>query len=132
MLGYPVSDWLQRRTSSLTRSTRTTTTRVLAEVERTHDTGEDFRCEYRLIAADGRTVWVLDETVAVRDEEYRPLFLQGFLVDVTDRRASDEALRQSEELHRLVARGLARPDRAARSRRDGATTRHPPSQSLLG
>ena len=35
--------------------------------------------EYRLIAADGTRVWVLDETVAVRDEEYRPLFLQGFL-----------------------------------------------------
>ena len=41
--------------------------------------------EYRLIAADGRVVWVLDETVAVRDAEYRPMVLQGFLVDVTDR-----------------------------------------------
>jgi PAS domain S-box-containing protein len=48
---------------------------------------------------------VLDETVAVRDEEYRPIFLQGFLVDVTDRRASDDALRASEELHRLVVEG---------------------------
>jgi PAS domain S-box-containing protein len=78
---------------------------VLAEVEKTHTSGQDFRCEYRLIAADGRTVWVLDETVAVRDEEYRPIFLQGFLVDVTDRRASDDALRDSEELHRLVVEG---------------------------
>jgi two-component system sporulation sensor kinase A len=50
-------------------------------------------------------VWVLDETVAVRDDEYRPIFLQGFLVDVTDRRASDDALRDSEELHRLVVEG---------------------------
>ena len=58
--------------------------------------------EYRLIAADGRVIWVLDETAAVRDEEYRPLFLQGFLVDITDRHAVSEALQRSEELHRLV------------------------------
>ena len=57
--------------------------RVFAEVERTHTTGENFRLEYRLIAADGRVVWVLDETTVVRDEHYRPIVLQGFLVDIT-------------------------------------------------
>jgi hypothetical protein len=36
-------------------------------------------------------VWVLDETVAVRDEEYRPLLLQGFLVDITAQHAREEA-----------------------------------------
>jgi hypothetical protein len=41
--------------------------------------------EYRVIAADGRIVWVLDETVAVRDAEYQPILLQGCIVDVTDR-----------------------------------------------
>jgi PAS domain S-box-containing protein len=104
LLGFPVSDWLQPN-FFLTRLHPDDHDRVLAEVEQTHHAGQDFRCEYRLIAADGRTVWVLDETVAVRDEEYRPIFLQGFLVDVTDRRASDDALRESEELHRLVVEG---------------------------
>ena len=59
--------------------------RVQDEVTRTHRTGETFRMEYRLIKADGTVVWVLDETVAVRDAEYRPIMLQGCLVDVTDR-----------------------------------------------
>jgi PAS domain S-box-containing protein len=104
MLGYPVSDWLQPD-FFLTCLHPDDHERVFAEVERTHNAGQDFRCEYRLIAADGRTVWVLDETVAVRDDEYRPIFLQGFMVDVTDRRASDDALRASEELHRLVVEG---------------------------
>lgn len=76
--------------------------RMLAEAERTHESGEAFRHEYRLIAKDGRAVWVLDETVAVRDEEYRPLFLQGFLVDISERHAAEEALRRSERLYRLV------------------------------
>ena len=104
MLGYPVSDWLQPN-FFLACLHPDDQERVLAEVEKTHNAGHDFHCEYRLIAADGRTVWVLDETVAVRDEEYHPIFLQGFLVDVTDRRASDDALRESEELHRLVVEG---------------------------
>jgi PAS domain S-box-containing protein len=84
MLGYPVSRWLERDffVSVLHPDDRD---RVLAEVQRTHDTGQDFRMEYRLVHADGSTVWVLDETVAVRDSEYRPIVLQGFLVDVTDR-----------------------------------------------
>jgi len=34
-------------------------------------------------------VWVLDETVAIRDEEYRPIMLQGCLVDVSDRHAEE-------------------------------------------
>jgi membrane-bound lytic murein transglycosylase F len=42
--------------------------------------------EYRLISADGTAIWGRDQTVAVRDEEYRPLFLQGYLSDITDRR----------------------------------------------
>ena len=42
-----------------------------------------------MIAADGRTVWVLDETVAIRDQEYRPMLLQGCLVDVSDRHAEE-------------------------------------------
>jgi PAS domain S-box-containing protein len=104
MLGFPVSDWLQPN-FFLTRLHPEDHHRVLYEVERTHTSGQDFRCEYRLIGADGQAVWVLDETVAVRDEEYRPIFLQGFLVDVTDRHASDDALRHSEELHRLVVEG---------------------------
>jgi PAS domain S-box-containing protein len=101
MLGFPVSDWLEPGFLG-TRLHPDDLDRVMAEVERTHDSGESFRMEYRLIAADGRVIWVLDETAAVRDEEYRPLFLQGFMVDVTDRHAVSEALQRSEELHRLV------------------------------
>ena len=84
MLGYPVSKWLEPGffISVLHEDDRE---RVSAEVLRTHQTGETFRMEYRLISADGKIVWVLDETVAVRDAEYHPIMLQGCLVDVTDR-----------------------------------------------
>jgi PAS domain S-box-containing protein len=84
MLGFPVSDWLTTDFYA-TRVHPDDRDRVIAEVERTHKTGEEFRLEYRLIAADGRIVWVLDETVTVRDKEYRPIVLQGFLLDITER-----------------------------------------------
>jgi PAS domain S-box-containing protein len=102
MLGFPVSDWLEPG-FYLTRVHPEDRDRVFAEVERTHLTGEEFRMEYRLIAADGRDVWVLDETISVRDEEYRPIVLQGFLVDITERVEREGALHQSEELNRFVA-----------------------------
>jgi PAS domain S-box-containing protein len=102
MLGFPVSDWLQPD-FYLERLHPDDHDRVLASVQRAHLNGEPFRMEYRLIAADGRVVWVLDETIAVRDEEYRPIMLQGFLIDITERVEREGALHQSEELNRFVA-----------------------------
>jgi PAS domain S-box-containing protein len=90
MLGYPVEAWYEPDFFP-TIIHPDDKERVFAEVERTHGKGEDFRAEYRLIGADGRIVWVLDETVAVRGEEYRPLLLQGFLVDITSQRATADA-----------------------------------------
>lgn len=60
--------------------------------------------EYRMIAADGRVVWIRDAvTVIVRDDE--PVLLQGILTDVTASREAREELRRRNEdletLHRL-------------------------------
>jgi diguanylate cyclase (GGDEF)-like protein/PAS domain S-box-containing protein len=65
---------------------------VEAEDERTERTGEPFRAEYRMIARDGRVVWIRDEAVLVRDEEDRPRFWQGVMSDITDRKALEEQL----------------------------------------
>ena len=93
MLGYPVSDWIERPDFLSSIIHPEDRPRVTAEAVRTHRMDETFRAEYRVVAADGRIVWVLDETVAVRDEEYRPLFLQGWLLDITERHALDNPLR---------------------------------------
>jgi PAS domain S-box-containing protein len=53
-----------------------------------------------MIASDGRVVWVLDQTYVVRDQQGNPLHLQGVLVDITQRRAGEESLRESEERFR--------------------------------
>src|SRR5215207_6739094 len=75
---------------------------VLQEDIRTDETGEPYSVEYRRISHDGRVVWVREEAVLVRDSEGRPLFWQGILMDVTERKHQEEALRQSETLYRTV------------------------------
>jgi PAS domain S-box-containing protein len=75
---------------------------VLQEDIRTDETGEPYSVEYRRISRDGRVVWVREEAVLVRDSEGRPLFWQGILMDVTERKHQEEALRQSEALYRTV------------------------------
>lgn len=53
-------------------------------------TDEAFTAEYRILAADGHDVWFRDESTLVRDRDGRPLFWQGVMVDVTERRRAEE------------------------------------------
>jgi diguanylate cyclase (GGDEF)-like protein/PAS domain S-box-containing protein len=64
--------------------------RVLAEHRRTNETGDPFSVEYRLMASDGRAVWIRDDAAVVRDEAGRPQFWQGVMVDITDRKQAEE------------------------------------------
>ena len=64
--------------------------RVLAETERTNVSGEPFSIEYRMIARDGRFVWVRDEAKLVLDESGEPISWQGVMVDITERKLAEE------------------------------------------
>src|SRR3712207_1290195 len=64
--------------------------RVLAAAARLRETGEPTTEEYRIVRPDGRCVWVLDETRLVADEHGEPAFVQGFLIDITERREAQE------------------------------------------
>jgi PAS domain S-box-containing protein len=83
--------------------------RVLAEEARTDQTGEPFNVEYRVIAGDGRVVWVRDEATLVRDEEGQPLYWLGVQYDVTEqKREAQERERIEQELRiaRLIQQTL--------------------------
>src|SRR5215212_3069754 len=82
--------------------------RVLAEEVRTDETGEPFEVEYRVIAHDGRAVWLRDQARLVRDqEEGRPLYWLGVQYDITEQKRIEEELRQSEQLHQAVVEQAA-------------------------
>ena len=63
--------------------------------------GELYRVEYRTRARDGREVWLRDDAVFVRDPDSGKLLMRGLLVDITERKIVDEALRESEERYRM-------------------------------
>ncbi|MGB3634184.1 MAG: PAS domain-containing protein, partial [Rubrobacteraceae bacterium] len=60
MLGYTQEEWLEDPGLWVKLLHPEDRERVLAEANRTPKTEEPFEAEYRLIARDGRTVWVHD------------------------------------------------------------------------
>nr|MDQ3360185.1 EAL domain-containing protein [Actinomycetota bacterium] len=75
---------------------------VREEDERTDETGEPFSMEYRVIANDGRTVWIRDEATLVRDDGGEPLYWLGVQTDVTERRLREAMLRETEARYRSL------------------------------
>jgi PAS domain S-box-containing protein len=57
--------------------------------------------EYRMIAADGGTVWVRDAMSVVAKGDVVTT-LRGVMVDVTESKRAEEALRESESFYRLL------------------------------
>lgn len=96
LLGYPVSRWLNDPAfwpDHIHPEDRDTTVQAcLAATAQ----GLNHRAEYRMIAADGRIVWVHD-VVTVTCENGRPKTVQGVLIDMTSHKHLQAALRASEK-----------------------------------
>jgi diguanylate cyclase (GGDEF)-like protein/PAS domain S-box-containing protein len=92
MLGYTPEEWREEKLwpKCLHPEDRN---RILAADERFEAGGEEpFSEEYRLIARDGSVVWVREEAVLLKDEEGEPLYWQGVIYDLTERKALEERL----------------------------------------
>jgi PAS domain S-box-containing protein len=65
----------------------------------------EYDFEYRMLAADGRVVW-LHDLVSVERRDGAPWLLRGFLIDITEQKAAEHEVRRLNE--GLEARVLAR------------------------
>jgi PAS domain S-box-containing protein len=83
--------------------------RVLEAEERADD-DHPFSEDYRMVARDGRIVWVHDKTVLVRDDSGEPLFYQGVLYDVTEQKRAEQELAQALDLERKAVERLREAD----------------------
>jgi len=51
--------------------------------------------ESQVFRKDGSVIWISENTVAVRDSSGRLLYYEGFVVEITERRAAEEELRMA-------------------------------------
>ncbi len=82
---------------------------VLAAMRASREELRPFSRDYRLVGRDGRVVWVHDESVPIVSEDGRPEFIQGYFIDITERKELEWQLLQSlktEALGRMAA-GIA-------------------------
>ncbi len=61
---------------------------------------------YRLISRSGKTVWVLDQTTIIRNDDNEISHYQGYLVDITDTILISEQLRESQERLTVTLRSI--------------------------
>lgn len=73
----------------------------IALQEDTQEEGRPFYVEYRMRRQDGQEVWLRDELVIVRDPATGTRLTRGMLIDITERKNAEAALRRSEENYRM-------------------------------
>jgi PAS domain S-box-containing protein len=76
-----------------------------------------YVCEYRIRCKDGSDKWLLARGQALWDDQDKPLRAVGSLTDISDRKRTEEALRQSEAKNRAMLAAI--PDLLLRVKRDG-------------
>ncbi len=65
--------------------------------------------EVKMRRKDGTPIWVLMNDRAVYDSRGKFMYFEGTLIDITDRKLTEQALKESEETYRLLIKGAPFP-----------------------
>ncbi len=102
LLGYTVEEWRNIPDLWIQLLHPDDRARVLAENQRAHAEGR-FHSEYRLQTRDGRTIWLQDDALLIRDPGGKPLYWQGVLLDITGHKQTEfETLQQKKYFETLL------------------------------
>jgi PAS domain S-box-containing protein len=107
VLGYTAQEWLEHPSPLGTLAHPDDLPAVRAAEEESLQTGEPLHAEYRMKSKDGRWVWILDEAAVVRDEQGTPLFMQGVMYDMTERKEVEERLVALDRLKNTLLHTLS-------------------------
>ncbi|MEA5622904.1 PAS domain S-box protein [Nostoc sp. UHCC 0251] len=109
ILGYPLSDWYSENfwAKHMHPEDQEWAIQYCQESSLSLD---NYEFEYRMLAADGRVVWLYDIVNVVRDEN-GPQLLHGFMIDITARKQAEqerEQLLEREQTARAQAEAANR------------------------
>jgi PAS domain S-box-containing protein len=132
ILGYPADhsylDW-RTWTEIIVPEDRQRVTQEFEEWERSG--GEHFSAAYRVVASDGTIKWLQDELRRVNSEAGRPIFYQGILFDITNRKSLEMALAESEAQYQMLFETM--PEGVVYFDTNGVITKaNPAAEAILG
>ena len=101
LLGYPLEQWYEEDfwVSHLHPDDKEFAVNTCLALSKS---AEDFEFEYRMMDSSGDTVWIHD-IVRCEHRDGKPVELRGFMIDISERKQAEEALRESEERVSLAA-----------------------------
>jgi PAS domain S-box-containing protein len=103
VLGFRADEWMANPRQWFDHLHPDDREEVIGETFRSVEAGEPFKLEYRMIAKDGRVVWLHDvASVLSRDDQGRVTRYQGVQLDITPRKEAEHAQRRSFEQLRLL------------------------------
>ncbi len=59
--------------------------------------GKDHEFEYRINTANGKTIWVKELVSVIKDDE-KPIYLRGYLIDITERKQAEQEKIKAQEI----------------------------------
>ena len=101
LLGYPLEQWLNEPTFWKDHVHQDDREQAVAFCMKATAEKRPHDFEYRMIAADGRMLWVRD-IVTPTIENGQVVKLQGLMIDITERKAIENALRKSNDNLKLA------------------------------
>jgi PAS domain S-box-containing protein len=123
LLGYPLDEWMADPELWKKVIHPDDRGRVLGANDASNERGAAYLEEYRVLARDGRTVWIRDEAWPVRGADGTLLYWRGVILDITQRKEVEERLRWSLDVlrrtiqqRRELARRLQNAQEAERQR----------------
>ena len=101
MLGWKPDEWTSDPRAWIKSIHPDDHQRVLADEDLLQGPGDQLRSEYRMLARDGRVLWVRDVATVIVGEDGE-LLMQGLMLDVTDLKQAEGAVLESEQKYRTI------------------------------
>lgn len=72
----------------------------------TRGDGTKLHLEYEILTKSGERKWVWEQSEALLDETGMPISVEGFVTDITQRKAAEESLRESSRIYRTLTSNM--------------------------